>query len=310
MSQSLPKITIGLTCFNAADTIERAVNAALSQEWPNLEICVVDDASSDGSYELLQTQFKDHPDVLLIQHEENKGYPSALNSILENASGEYIAFFDDDDESASDRLIKQYERLSAYEDEAETKDVLCYTNRMVVKPDRERETKAIGHKEKEPHGPMVADFLLWHREEPGYAWGQFGSCTLLARKETFMAHGKFDPEFRRMAEWDFAIRFAQEGGHFIAVNEPLVIQHLTPTADKAGKIPLMHGIKLRMKHKAYLAEQNLYLASILIAYSRHHYAKSRHWRSRLYLLMACMWSPFRVFPNELKKKIRRKYGAV
>jgi|MDSW01.2.fsa_nt_gb glycosyltransferase involved in cell wall biosynthesis len=305
MTQLQPKITIGLTCFNAADTIERAVRSALEQDWQNLEICVVDDASTDESAVLLDKAFKGHPQVRIIIHEENKGYPSALNTLVEQANGEFIAFFDDDDESAPDRLSKQYKRLIRYEEEAGTTDVLCYTNRMVVKATGQNEMKAIGHAPKEPHGAMVADFLLWHYEEPGYKWGQFGSCTLMARVGTFRKYGGFDPEFRRMAEWDFAIRLAQKGGHFIAVNEPLVTQHITQTSDKGGKIPLQYGLRLRFKHKEYLKSQRVYLSSLLIAYSRFHYAKSHIWKSRVYLLLACLASPFRVFVNELEKRLKR-----
>ena len=305
MTKPQPKITIGLTCFNAADTIERAVRSALTQDWQNLEICVVDDASTDESAGLLEDAFKDHPRVKIIRHVENKGYPSALNTLVEHASGEFIAFFDDDDESAPDRLSKQYERFIRYEESSGTGDILCYTNRLVVKASGQNEMKAIGSTDKEPNGSMVADFLLWHYEEPEYAWGQFGSCTLLARVATFKKHGGFDPEFRRMAEWDFAIRLAQKGGHFIAVNEPLVTQHITQTSDKGGKIPLQYGLRLRFKHKEYLKSQRVYLSSLLMAYSRFHYAKSHIGRSRVYLLLACLASPFRVFVNELEKRLKR-----
>ena len=153
---------------------------------------------------------------------------------------------------------------------------------------------------------MVADFLLWHYEEPGYTWGQFGSCTLLARVDTFRKHGGFDPDFRRMAEWDFAIRLAQQDGHFIAVDECLVTQHITQTADKGGNVPLQYGLRLRFKHKEYLKSQRVYLSSLLITYSRFHYARSRMWKSRFYLLLACLASPFRVCVNELAKRIKRR----
>ena len=44
-----PLITVGITCFNAEDTIARAVTSAFKQNWPNLEIVIVDDCSSDSS---------------------------------------------------------------------------------------------------------------------------------------------------------------------------------------------------------------------------------------------------------------------
>ena len=54
-----PLITIGITCFNAEKTLERALLGALNQDWPNFEIIVVDDASTDSSKIILnQYEFK------------------------------------------------------------------------------------------------------------------------------------------------------------------------------------------------------------------------------------------------------------
>ena len=51
-----PLITIGITCFNAENTIENALESAFSQDWPNLEVIVVDDNSTDKSFEILKME--------------------------------------------------------------------------------------------------------------------------------------------------------------------------------------------------------------------------------------------------------------
>ncbi len=48
-----PLVTCGVTAFNAAATIERAINSVLSQTWPEIEIVVADDASTDSTPEIL-----------------------------------------------------------------------------------------------------------------------------------------------------------------------------------------------------------------------------------------------------------------
>jgi glycosyltransferase involved in cell wall biosynthesis len=40
---TVPLVTIGLTCFNASDTVARAISSALAQDWPNIELLIVDD---------------------------------------------------------------------------------------------------------------------------------------------------------------------------------------------------------------------------------------------------------------------------
>ena len=44
---SAPLVTIGIACYNAADTIARAIDSALAQDWPNVEVLIVDDVSTD-----------------------------------------------------------------------------------------------------------------------------------------------------------------------------------------------------------------------------------------------------------------------
>jgi glycosyltransferase involved in cell wall biosynthesis len=299
--QDIPLITIGVTCYNAEETIGRAIESALKQDWPQLEIIVVDDRSSDHSWESVE-EFaeKDHR-IKCIRHEENRGYAAALNTIIESSNGEYIAFFDDDDVSAPDRLEKQWGRLSAYEAEHHTNNVLCYSNRNLVTPDgqhRANHVRALGRSAPEPRGAPVADFLLWHHRDRRYVWGQFGSCTLMARKKTIAEIGGFDEEFRRGAEWDLAIRLSIAGGHFIAVDEPLITQFITQTADKAGDLPLKYLLGLRRKHRAYLESRHLYRASVAMAHARFHYARQQKSKSRFYLALACLYSPFRVLPSE------------
>src|SRR5262245_32087516 len=159
----LPLVTIGITCFNAADTIGRAIASALSQDWPNKEILIVDDASTDGSEKELQEIARLHPEIRVIRHETNNGYASALNSIIEHSKGEFLAVFDDDDESRPKRVMKQWKRITAYERTQDADLVLCYANRNVV---RHGQTKvshvaaAIGREPPEPNGLPVARYMF------------------------------------------------------------------------------------------------------------------------------------------------------
>jgi glycosyltransferase involved in cell wall biosynthesis len=307
-----PLITIGITCYNAERTIGRAIDSALRQEWPNLEVAVVDDRSTDGSLEVVRRYAERDGRIRWRSHESNKGYAAALNSVFESAKGEFVAIFDDDDVSRPDRLSRQWRRLAEYERATGAGAVLCYSNRDVFTEGAGSPTdrvRAIGRSATEPHGADVADFLLWHYEGPGFTWGQFGSCTLFVRTRTILDLGGFDETFRRSAEWDLAVRAANAGAHFIAVDEPLVAQHITRTPDKAGNLPLEYALKLREKHREYLESRRVYLASKAIAHSRYHYAKNRAWASRAFLLLACGLSPSRVLPNELSKWKRRKAAS-
>ena len=110
-----PLITIGITCFNAEKTIERALLSAINQDWPNFEIVVVDDASTDSSKIILKQYELKVKKISIIYQKQNKGCANARNLIISQAKGEFIAFFDDDDFSRFDRIRLQYEHLVNYE---------------------------------------------------------------------------------------------------------------------------------------------------------------------------------------------------
>lgn len=289
-----PLISIGVTCFNAEDTIERAITSALGQEWANTEIIVVDDASSDGSVSVLEALVARHPEVRIIRHPVNRGYPGALNSIVESAKGGFIAIFDDDDVSDPGRLRAQVERIVDYENMTGAERVFCYSNRHVVQAGAEEPdhvAEALGRRPVEPSGIAVAEHIFGYRSHPEYVWGLFGSCTLMARRETFQEIGPFDEKFRRCAEWDYAIRGAFMGSHFIAVDKPLITQYKTKTGDKSGKTPLKYDLMIREKYKPYLTAKRFYWASRCISHARFVGSKGGWLKSNLFMLAACLISP-------------------
>jgi glycosyltransferase involved in cell wall biosynthesis len=299
-----PRITIGITCHNAADTIARAVTSALKQDWPNLEVVAVDDCSTDGSWRILSQLATTESRFKIVRHEVNKGYPSALNTILAHASGEFVAIFDDDDEHVADRVRAQVERITHYEKAAGSALVLCYSDRAVVKPGQlgaDHLAKAIGRRAPEPHGPEVADYILGIGARSDRTWGIFGSCTLMARKSTLDSIGAFDPNFRRCAEWDMAIRAAQMGAHFIAVDRPLITQYKTQSEDKSGMKPLHYALMLRAKHREYLTKKGLYHASRMFARSNFWGNKKHKFRSRFYRALGYALAP-QLIPDYLRRR--------
>ena len=104
-------VSIVITCFNAKDTIQRTVKSALMQDWENIEIIIVDDSSTDGSYELLERLYSSEPKISLFRNSINMGYPASLNKGIKKSNGEFIAIFDDDDENKKYRISSQVKKL-------------------------------------------------------------------------------------------------------------------------------------------------------------------------------------------------------
>jgi glycosyltransferase involved in cell wall biosynthesis len=252
---SEPLVTIGITCFNAAGTIKRALNSALAQDWPSFEVLIVDDYSTDNSCNLLAEALSNEPRARLFRHKANFGPAAARNTILCNAHGEFVAFFDDDDESLPSRITRQVEALVTHEQRTDNKLIACYASGIRRYPNGYTlELPAIGSRgEQPPSGAAVADYLLTFRREARWYYGSgTPACSLMARRSTFTILGGFDAELRRAEDADFAIRLALLGGHFIGTKQPLFIQYSTRGADKSPKRNLEAQERLAFKYKTYL----------------------------------------------------------
>jgi glycosyltransferase involved in cell wall biosynthesis len=231
-----PLVTVGLTTFNSAETVERALRSALAQTWRPIEVVAVDDCSTDGTRELLDRLATQHPELRVFGNAVNSGVAVSRNRILAEARGEFVAFFDDDDESLPERIASQFARITAYEREfADGAPVICHTARRLIYARRkERIAPTMGQREgrRAPAGPAVARrILLGTHLEDGY--GACPTSSQMARLSTYRALGGFDPELRRSEDTDFNIRLAAAGGHFVGIGRPLVIQTMTRTSEKS-----------------------------------------------------------------------------
>lgn len=254
-------VTIGLTCFNAEKTIERAVRSALGQDWPNIEVLIVDDNSNDDSIEVIKSVINSDHRTRLIQHEHNRGAAGARNTILSEAKGEFVVFFDDDDHSLSARVSEQIKVLTDYEACIGKMLVACYaggvrqySNGFIKK------MPAIGScGRQKPIGSGLADYLLFYHKRAEWFYGAgVPTCALMARKSTFDAVAGFDTGLRRAEDVDFAVRLALEGGHFIGTKKSLFVQYATETDDKSYENNMLSEQLLVKKYKEYLFSKGRY----------------------------------------------------
>lgn len=106
---SNPKISVIMANFNGMPYLKEAVKSILNQTHKDLEFMIVDDASTDKSWEHL-ISLKDKR-VKLIKNGKNLGLAASLNKALKASRGQYIARMDADDISLPKRLEKQLEFL-------------------------------------------------------------------------------------------------------------------------------------------------------------------------------------------------------
>jgi len=305
---TLPLVTIGLTCFNAQDTISRAIESALAQDWRKKEVVIVDDCSTDNSVEVAEAAAGADPQVRLLCHEMNLGPAGSRNSILANARGEFVAFFDDDDESLPGRISTQVKLLTEYEQRTGARFVACYVSGLRHYPNGYvKLLPAIGSQGTSvPNGPGVAQYLLTFREHEGWFFGSgTPACSLLARHSTFTEVGGFDRELRRVEDVDFAIRLANMGGHFVGASEQLFVQYATVAEDKSPEKNLEAEQRLVEKNEPYLRSIGLYYYALHWPKLRYWHFKRRYGRFALELLGLILRNPMRATAHLFKTGPRR-----
>jgi glycosyltransferase involved in cell wall biosynthesis len=204
-------VTVLIPAYNAASTIERALASVWRQNYPEMEVIVVDDCSSDDTG--TRVQKLGFANLRLIRLEKNRGVSGALNVGIQQARTEFIAFLDSDDEWLDAKLIKQ---LPIIEARPEMTFIACGG-------------EAVG-----PAGHVLHTFGL---DLPPYSprefWrpllvkAYFSRATVVARRSALIQAGGFDEALRVSEDQDMWIKLAANGETGL-VKEVLVRYYHSP----------------------------------------------------------------------------------
>lgn len=107
---SLPKISIIIPAYNVDKYIGKCINSLQQQSYKNIEIIIIDDGSSDDTWNVLQA-FADKDKRIIIKRQKNLKTACARNAALELVTGAFITFVDGDDALSSDALEKNIKFL-------------------------------------------------------------------------------------------------------------------------------------------------------------------------------------------------------
>jgi glycosyltransferase involved in cell wall biosynthesis len=105
MNTDFPIVTVGIPCFNAREHLAACLQSALALDWPNLDIIVVDDGSTDETASILE-QFRGR---LRLFRQDHRGACAARNLVLKEARGAWIQYLDADDYLQPAKLKTQWQ---------------------------------------------------------------------------------------------------------------------------------------------------------------------------------------------------------
>jgi len=98
MADNIPLVSVIIPTYNREKLISKAINSVIKQNYSDWEIIIVDDRSTDHTKELIEEFIRSDSRIKYYINQRNKGPGGARNYGIEQASGEYIAFLDSDDE--------------------------------------------------------------------------------------------------------------------------------------------------------------------------------------------------------------------
>ena len=116
-------ISVIMSVYNDENNVANAIQSILDQTFDDFEFLIIDDCSTDNTYEEM-TKFLNDSRVKLYVNEENIGLTMSLNKLIEESNGKYIFRQDSDDISFKNRFVEQIKIL-------ETKDIKTCTTRAI-----------------------------------------------------------------------------------------------------------------------------------------------------------------------------------
>ena len=106
-----PLISIVLATYNGAKFLRTQLDSVLQQDYPNLEIIVTDDNSSDDTLAIIESYQSKHPFIQIIKSTTNQGYIKNFEQGCMLAKGEYVALCDQDDQWHPQKISKLYQAI-------------------------------------------------------------------------------------------------------------------------------------------------------------------------------------------------------
>lgn len=226
-----PKVSVILPTHNRAEYLRKAIESVLNQTEADLELIIVNDASTDNTADILHRYMTLDKRVKVVENRESLGGGGSRNRGVALSRGKWVAFLDDDDEWHNDKLSTQLAMLA--KDPAAVAGSCGYERRYLGGITRKVRVNA----------PVDINEL--------YCSNVLGGASMcICSKETFLSVGGFDDKLKSGQDWDLWIRL-HEQGRILVSNLPLVTYHVH-MGDRISSNPIAQYRGLRrlyFKHK-------------------------------------------------------------
>ncbi len=188
-------VSIIIPTYNRKELVARAVNSVFEQTYKNIEIIVIDDASDDGTYEVICELSKKDARMMVLRNETNLGLAKTLNRGIQFSHGNYIARLDDDDFWCN---IKKLERQVEFLEKNKEYVLVGGGAIKINKDGKEMLRYLLPEHDQDIRGKILID-------------GVFAHVTVLFRKDVFEKSGGYDEHLSGFEDWDLWLKLGKFG---------------------------------------------------------------------------------------------------
>lgn len=277
----LPLVSIIIPCYNNKNVIFEAIDSALNQSYPRVEVIVVDDGSTDGSYEFVFDRILEGQNLRIVR-QDNQGPAAARNTGFTLSGGDYLVFLDADDILHPDYVESCYRE---YEKDPSLNIVYCEAELF--------ENKTGLWKLK----PFSESTILLYNSIPVFA---------MLRSQVFQQIGKYDTQLKCSEDWELWIRLLQQFEGVYKIPKVLFYyrkrneQNSITDQDKIYNFRHDSLLYIYTKHQQLYRNSDLDMTNLLsaVVYKERYY---NEWYRKLY---------YRLFRRQKYAEIYRKNQPV
>ena len=215
--ESTDRISVILPVFNAEDTVAKTVDSVLFQTYENIELIIIDDASTDGSRAILEKFAASDARIKLLINEANIGVLKTRIRGVRSAKGRWIAFIDSDDLWDKEKLKKQMDLLK------ETGSVLSYCASAFIRNDGDAVPWVL-------HVPPTVTYKSLLKQNI------ISNSSVVVNRNVFLKYSPFSEDHRDMHE-DFAcwLLILRSGNTVCGIDEPLLTYRVNENSMSGNK---------------------------------------------------------------------------
>jgi glycosyltransferase involved in cell wall biosynthesis len=267
---SLPRVTVVVPTRNRVELLRSAVLSVLGQSERNLELIIVDDASTDGTGTYLTRLIAEDRRVRVVRNDTAKGGPAARNSGIAESRARWIAFLDDDDEWLPTKLERQLAMMNA-----NPTTIACSCSYFAATASGSMTKRSV------PERVTLRELLI--NNHLG------GASMCLCSSEALAKIGGFDETLRSAQDLDLWVRL-RRNGEIVSCRDALVIHriHAGPRITNNMRSQYLGARHFYFKHRALMDAP---VRQHRIAYNCFIMSRqpTRRWRDRLrYLTLAVL----------------------